>query len=174
MIEIEEQGRRLRILVGGEEEFLIQPAPGDTGAALLSGWLGITLDVLGGKQAESVEADLLEMSVGADNVERVHQLRTAEIHDVTMAAFFWQTAGGIEAAQLYAGGDYPKALDLLTQKSGLEASLRSLSGELESQTQSQGDTPATSTPASTASGSSAVDALPHSRRSIRQNQSPND
>lgn len=170
MIEIEEQGRRLRILVGGEEEFLIQPASGDTGAALLSGWLGITLDVLGGKQAQSVEADLLEMSVGVDNVERVHQLRTSEIYDVTMAAFFWQTAGGIEAAQLFVGGDYPKALDLLTQKSGLEASMRSLSGELASQTPSPGDTPATSTPSNTASGSSAVDNLPPSRRSIRQNQ----
>lgn len=170
MIEIEEQGRRLRILVGGEEEFLIQPTSGDTGAALLSGWLGLTLDVLGGQQAQSVEADLLEMSVGVDNVERVHQLRTEEIYDVTMAAFFWQTAGGIEAAKQYAAGDYPKALDLLTQKSGLEASMRSLSGELANQTQSPGDTPATSTPSPTASGSSAVDNLPPSRRSIRQNQ----
>lgn len=173
MIELEEQGRRLRILVGGEEEFLIQPAAGDTGAALLSGFLGITLDVIQGEKRESIEADLLELSVGVDNVERVHQLRTSEIYDVTMAAFFWQTAGGIEAAQLYANGDLPKALDLLTERAGLEASLRSLSGVLENQTQSPDGSPATSTPSSTASGSSAVDALPHSRRSIRQNQPPN-
>lgn len=172
MIEVEEQGRRLRVLVGGEVEVLVAPVSGDTGAALLSGFLGLTFDLLSGQAAEQVEADLLELSVGVDNVDLVHSLRPSEIYDVTMAAFFWQTAGGIEATRAYVGGDHPKAMDLLTEKSGLEALLKLRSGESENPTRPPAVSPATGTHPSTEPGSSAVEKLPMNRRSIRQNATP--
>lgn len=152
MIEIEEQGRRLKITVGGEEEFLVRPVDGETGAALLSGWLSIIGKVFGNE--DQLELDMLTGSVGEENVERVQALRPSEIHEVTMSAFFWQTAGGIAAARAFSAGDSPKAIEVLAEQSGLPLLSVLLSGGSESPT-SQDGTPATTTPDGFGSGSPA-------------------
>ena len=157
MIEIEEQGRRLLITVGGEEEFLIRPVDGETGAALLSGWLAVIAKVFGNE--EQLELDLLTAAVGDENVERVRALRAEEIYEVTMAAFFWQTAGGIEATRAFVGGDRPKAIRVLAESSGHPVLVTLLGGESESPT-SPDATPATSTPGGSANGSPAAAPAP--------------
>lgn len=90
-------------------------------------------------------------------MERSSNLRWEEQYELTNAAFFWQTQGGFEAARAIAedGADgYPKALDLLARKSGLEifamlASTGSSSGQAEPTT-----TPSTSTRGSSETSSS--------------------
>lgn len=194
MIQVEEQGRRLRIVVGGEEEFIIPPNDSRAGAALLIGFLGMLSDVWGDMPAntqESATTDIVLISLGgpvlkdADHptesemarkaaaaalFERVEELRAHEIYEVTQAAFFWQTQGGILAAKTFAQGGvdaYPKALGILAESSGLEIIARTIStgNSSESETGPTG-LPDTNTPAP----SETLSKLPLEKRSVRQNQ----
>jgi hypothetical protein len=161
-----------------ELTFLIDPVDVKTGAALLTGFLGIAGDLLGrGTEEDRAMTDVTVLSFGGiipkdpeaptewelgrqakaqALFEQAEQLRAEELFEVTQAAFFWQVQGGsLDAAESIAGGGedaYPKALNLLAQRSGLEifailASTGSSSGSETSPTA----VPATSTPPSSAS-----------------------
>lgn len=178
MIQVEERGRRLLITVGGELVYDVPPQNSRGGTTLLAGFVGIMADVFGG-EASPVATDLVRLSLGqpiyadaqnpteaeqarADEAEVLYQriqeeLRPAEAYEVTQAAFFWQTAGGIEASRAFLEGGpdaYPKALDILAERSGLEILSRpTLTGNSSESVSGPTASPATSSPAPSESSS---------------------
>lgn len=189
MIQVEEQGRQLRIVVGGEDEFLIPPQDSRAGATLLAGYLGVLSGLFG--DLNEATTDLVRVSLGepvfkdpahptereterkavSDALfERVQELRADEVYQVTQAAFFWQTQGGIDAVNAFVEGGvdgYPKALEILAAKSGLEIIVAQASTGNSSESETgPTEPPATSTP----SPSATLSKLPPAKRSIRQNK----
>lgn len=194
MIQVEERGRNLRVLVGDEIEFLIPPQNSRGASTLLIGFLGIISDVFGELSQElqdEATKDMVHVSLGApvfkDSVNpteaetaradaekelfsRIEELRQSEIYEVTQAAFFWQTHGGIDAAKVFAEGGpdaYPKALDALAEASGLGIIAQTVSTGSSSESET-GPTvpPDTNIPPL----SETLSKLPPEKRSIRQNQ----
>lgn len=128
MIKIQEQGRRLKITVGGELELLIPPVPNAVGVTLLANYtqlLNIGAGVVEsmGVDIEDLSTELAELSLGRpvfkdpdaptereqkaqaefeDLWEVFSDLRAAEQKPVFEAAFFWQVyGGGIDVANAH-------------------------------------------------------------------------
>lgn len=184
MITAVEQGRKLIITVGdggdGSIVIPVSPVNAKTGAAIFALWVGVLF-----AQSEQLLVDAQSFSktaVGEENWDVLdNELRWAEAEQVINAAFFWQTQGGtIELVDEFLDGGYPKARDSLLKANGMTTLwtefselMKSPDGASVNPTPSPDDTPDTSTPSGTESSSvSALDRLPSSKKSIRQNENP--
>lgn len=95
-IEIEEVGRKLKVTVGGEEEFIFSPINSQAGLVLALNLFG----TMASYAAEDLGVDpnqaglaLVEATLG-EHREAVLELRQEEAAQVQTAVQFWQAAGG--------------------------------------------------------------------------------
>ncbi len=161
-----QEGRNLHLHVEGLEPFVVRPLPGNAGMQITDTYLDTATGR--GDQVEATlalvmsldgavhnpETDLWEPVPEAErtNSNRIgNELSTAEMEDVSMAAFFWQTILGAAGVNTYleAGGGvggHTKAMWALVQRLGLSPLLTSPSSALEDLTQLLGSIPSTSTP----------------------------
>lgn len=102
-IEIEEVGRKLKVVVGGEEEFIFSPLPYEEGLLLgvnlFATYAGIA-SADAGVDPQQAGVKVVETAL-AEHYDAVTKLRAAEVAEVTNAVQFWQAiGGGFELAQL--------------------------------------------------------------------------
>jgi hypothetical protein len=143
MIEVTEVGRRLRILVGGEEEIFVPPISSAAGATLLVTFveaLNIGADLFEGDLNTKVE-DLAQLGLGKPLMkdpenptnlelkkqaefeelwEQVNEFRSEEVQAIVEAAMFWNVMGGSLKLAKEAGIDRPKAILALFSETGLQ------------------------------------------------------
>jgi len=155
----------LHLLVEGLDPFIVKPLPGNAGMQATDTYLNMATGT--GSQVDVTLALVMALDGGAHNAEtdrwepvaeseRINanrlgtELSTAEMEDVSMAAFFWQTILGPVGVNTYlanGGGvtGHTKAMWALVTRLGLSPLLTSPSTALEDLIQLQGSIPSTST-----------------------------
>lgn len=173
-----EVGRNLHITVEGiDEPYVIAPLPGFAGERATELFLSIAARQVAPEQllevwqlaVDGVKDDDTTV-VDGPNFRRIgRELRLVEQDSVVQAAFYWQTAVGIDGVNaLLSGGaglaGAKKALELLIWTLGISPTQTVRGSALETLTQSPGLTPLT--PATTTT----VDKLPPHKRGFMQSR----
>lgn len=154
MIHAEQVGRQLKLTFGQGDDasvYLVAPLPARVGRELSVAYLGALVDE--NFAAEDFGQHLVT-AVGKENYDRAEEdLREEEMQALLMAAFNWQTAGGMTGVQIAIGNETNEAGD--TGPKAATRRLVSLLGPLLSQISRRSalanptngaDTPPTTTP----------------------------
>lgn len=168
MITATQEGRNLHLHVEGLDPFIVRPLPGNAGMQVTDTYLKMATGT--GNQVDVTLAlvmalDGARLNEGTnlwepvpeterDNSNRIGtELSAAEMEDVSMAAFFWQTILGPAGVNTYLEngggvGGHTKAMWALVTRLGLSPLLTSPSSALDELILLQGSIPSTSTPPS--------------------------
>jgi len=176
-----QEGRNLHLHVEGLDPFIVKPLPGNAGMEATDTYLNMATGT--GSQVDVTLALVMALDGGVHNTETDRwepvpekertnsnrlgtELSTAEMEDVSMAAFFWQTILGPAGVNTYLTngggvGGHTKAMWALVTRLGLSPLLTSPSSALEDLIQLQGSIPSTSTrPSGNKPGKKPQDRLP--------------
>jgi len=159
-------GRNLHLTMEGLDPFIVKPLPGNAGLQATDAYLSMATG--NGDQTEVTLGIVMALDGAVHNketdvwepvpeAERINsnrlgtELSAAEMEDVSMAAFFWQTILGPAGVNVYLEngggvGGHTKAMWALVTRLGLSPRLTSPSTALEDLIQLQGSIPNTSTP----------------------------
>lgn len=161
-----QEGRNLHLTVEGLDPFIVKPLPGNAGLQITDTYLNMATG--SGDQTDVTLALVMALDGAVHDVDSDKwvpvaeadrhvsnrlgiELSAAEMEDVSMAAFFWQTILGPAGVNTYleAGGGvggHTKAMWALVTRLGLSPLLTSPSSALEDLTRLQGSIPNMSTP----------------------------